>query len=1187
MPKPKLELERLSEHERVLKRPGMFLGALEAVNRKYRTLDLKTLKVENTEFKASDGLEHTFIEASSNAGDNVSRSRQNKVDPGDIKVKITDKRVIIHNTGLTFEIKKFKNTDLYQQEIAFGVLGSSTNYNDAIRDDVGGVNGVGIKLTNIYSKEFILKVGDSKNKKLYTQVWQNNMFTRHEPIIADYDGDSFVEIEYEIDFDRFDPLYKNGYDQNMINLFAFHCASLSFTHKVRVYFNNVLLNYDNALAYLNLIHNKDASFDNQFIMYASNGANNYKVEKNEITSVNNQKIELIIYDTPDKGEIVSFVNGIVTREGGVHVNAVLNKIKDYILTDINKNTKDSKYKLTLRDLKPHISILMSCFLKEPKFKSQTKDHLNSPTPNIKLKAKDLESVKEWNLMECLKGAADARMNRVLAKTDGKNKGRIKNPKAEDAPAAGKKESHKCILYVTEGLSAKNYAIRMFKHMNGGKGKSKYHGVYPLKGKPLNVMKINTNTPEGIEKLKKNYEYVGLKEILGLKEGMVFNSLNDIKKNLRYGKLVILADSDVDGKHIVGLTLTQFIERNKSLLKLDFIQMFRTPVVRAFKGKKYRGFFTLGSLKKWLNHKPKGWYLKYCKGLGSSSESEIKKDVSENRIENLSLINLKYTENSDRAMYIAFSDEKQAKIDRKKWVETYDEYEGIENIKDLTIEDFINKEMIEHAIVNNSRTIPGMDGLKESQRKIIYTALNKWTGNNNLKSNDLINRAVNFTNYHYGPKSLVEALNKMALDYTGSNNLAYFEQEGMFGTRYENGKDAAAERYTSVGKMWWWNYIFKSSDKIIYKYVEEEGKICEPVTLWPIIPMFLVNGAWGIGTGWSTFIPNYNPLDVCDLIKAMIKKEKKPQLIPWYRDFKGTIKVTTSVKDKNTGIEMVKNILEPDVVDYDISDKKRLRMVLKGSIEYNKDRVIITEIPLGDSISKYKKFLEKEIEAGRLKNYDNDSDDKNIHIELIGYKMPSQNKSNLIYRKLRLIRAFGMTNMVILNADSKPECFRSIHKIITYWYKWRLNGYKERLIKQIQANKDRLKVLKDRITFIEAVLLGYELKQKIDGKTIIVAKETDESIKAQIEHLGLDINVYRNMSLAGISKVGIEKAQKEYEELETEIGTLSQTSAEAVWLKELEEFMTEYKKWLKKKEATKEKQRKENLKKKNPKKKVQK
>jgi DNA topoisomerase-2 len=100
-------------------------------------------------------------------------------------------------------------------------------------------------------------------------------------------------------------------------------------------------------------------------------------------------------------------------------------------------------------------------------------------------------------------------------------------------------------------------------------------------------------------------------------------------------------------------------------------------------------------------------------------------------------------------------------------------------------------------------------------------------------------------------------------------MPYFTQNGQFGTRNLDGDDGAAARYTSTKPEWWWPYIFTKDDHDLsnprdyLSMVIDEGEECEPVVLLPILPIGLINGCVGIGTGHSTTIQNYNPLDICN------------------------------------------------------------------------------------------------------------------------------------------------------------------------------------------------------------------------------------------------------------------------------------------------------------------------------------
>lgn len=125
-------------------------------------------------------------------------------------------------------------------------------------------------------------------------------------------------------------------------------------------------------------------------------------------------------------------------------------------------------------------------------------------------------------------------------------------------------------------------------------------------------------------------------------------------------------------------------------------------------------------------------------------------------------------------------------------------------------------------------------------------------------------------YHHGEMSLVETIIGMAQNHTGSNNINLLMPNGQFGSRNQGGKDHASARYiftvlNRVSRM-----IFPEPDDHVLTYVEDDGQIVEPEYYMPIIPMILVNGCQGIGTGWSTFIPNFNPRELCDIIKRKLK-----------------------------------------------------------------------------------------------------------------------------------------------------------------------------------------------------------------------------------------------------------------------------------------------------------------------------
>lgn len=111
---------------------------------------------------------------------------------------------------------------------------------------------------------------------------------------------------------------------------------------------------------------------------------------------------------------------------------------------------------------------------------------------------------------------------------------------------------------------------------------------------------------------------------------------------------------------------------------------------------------------------------------------------------------------------------------------------------------------------------------------------------------------------------------MAQNFVGSNNINLLLPNGQFGTRNQGGKEAASPRYIFTMLSLVTRYLFHEDDDNVLNYLEEEGQSIEPDYYMPILPLSLVNGAEGIGTGWATYIPCYNPRDIIDNLKRVMK-----------------------------------------------------------------------------------------------------------------------------------------------------------------------------------------------------------------------------------------------------------------------------------------------------------------------------
>lgn len=948
----------LSHREYAYKVSDVYLGSDDQQLRESWLYDIANKKMFKHNIQLPQGVERTFLEILSNATDNSIRSRRAGVTVGPIIVTMDNRRITVRNSGLCIPIQihrqyseSLKGTtgaavDMWTPSIIFGVMLSSSNY-EGDREGAGR-NGLGAKLTNIYSHMFHVDVLDAVNHLSFSQTWTNNMEKMLDPIITQYHGqESVVQITFDLDLARF-KYPSNEYPAEAFYLYARHCADASFNAKTTVQFNEVVFNHVNMKDYASL--------------YFPGLTNT-----NHITwSSPDYSTEFCLVDTPDNGQIVSYVNGLVTADGGVHVDSVIKVVSGIIIAILNgfkpkgkssaevanatKGKKASAKKTTtvitngakttkelnvnIADVKPHVSLLISCHVINPKYANQTKTKLNNPTPVINLGEKETVPLMKWKLIERIHQTIEFKQALLLKKTDGKKKRYLKLDKGVDANEAGGPKSGNCSLYVVEGLSASGYATQLISLTPNGRD---LIGVLPLKGKMLNVMNAN------FRRIAENQELNCLKQMLGLQEGIDYTTEAGYK-TLRYGYIILMTDADVDGKHITGLFLNYINCRFPTLLVRGAVMYLRTPIIRVMMNKRKISFYTQGEYEMWKRVTPDShrWESRWYKGLGSSSDEEIAEDYKQPRI-----VMCIYDEATPQWLRLAFDD--KLADSRKQWIANWKAELEIDLMIQQPISTFVDKELVQYGVDNLHRNIPNiMDGLKISRRKVIFTALDKWGYKKTEKSKKMMkvaqfaNKVANKTNYHHDENCLATTIISMAQVFVGSNNMEYFVRQGQFGTRMLGGKDAANPRYSHTKPAWWLKYVFMQEDQKILTTVIEEGQSAEPTFFVPIIPPEVIDGVQGIGSGHMSFIPQHHPMHVTrwleirlDLHKRGIKEKLTDcqleryglnTLTPWYRGFTGEIScIRKNIVKRSIATSNVKQDVEVPTTNnmFDIEEDESL------------------------------------------------------------------------------------------------------------------------------------------------------------------------------------------------------------------------------------------------------------------------
>jgi len=1105
--------QKKSDKEHILDNSDMYIGSIETVDANEFIYDSTNITRKNISYIA--GLYKLFDECIVNCRDHAVRMEQlikNNPDNNNpltyIDISIDEEGIITFtNDGNGIDVAEHPEYKLWIPEMIFAHLRTSTNYDKTEKKIVGGKNGYGIKLVFIWSSWGKIETIDHKRGLKYIQEFHNNLDIIDKPKITKCKTKPYTKVSFKPDYKRLG--LNNGLTEDMLNLFKRRIYDIAaVTNKnIKVKLNSQLVPIKTFQQYVKMIITDTE----------------HKYESHD------ERWEYII-SLSSEGEFyqMSFVNGIYTSKGGKHVDYIMNQIIKKITLYIKNKKKVDVKPSAIRE---NIALFLRCDIENPSYESQTKDYMNTPSSKFgsscEVSDKFIENICKMGIMSSACAITEIKENKSQKKTDGsKNKNIRGIPKLVDANYAGTAKSNDCMLILCEGDSAKAGIISGLSQDDRN-----YIGVYPMKGKLFNVR------GESVTKIGDNKEITEIKQILGLEHGKEYNQ-EDVTSKLRYSKVVFMTDQDLDGSHIKGLGINLFDSGWNSLIQIpNFIGYINTPILKATKGSQIQQFYNEGEFSEWKkNNDIKGWNIKYYKGLGTSTGKEFKEYFKEKKV---IYFNWDGEQSSE---YIDMIFNKKRSDDRKDWLGNYDRYLYIDTNKtSVTYKEFIDKEFIHFSKYDNDRSIPNLiDGLKISQRKILFAAFKKKL-NSEIKVAQFSGYVSEHSGYHHGEASLNGAIINMAQNYVGSNNINIFEPRGQFGTRIAAGKDSASERYifTLLNKIT--RLIYPSVDDNILNYLSDDGQSVEPIYYVPIIPMVLINGAKGIGTGFSTDIMSYNPLQIINRMELMLKKDINYKVItidPYYQGFTGNIEKLDNGK----------------------------KYLITGSYEIiNDNKIKIIELPIGTWTQDYKEFLETLIDSKKknsiVKDFNDNSTDMIVNFmiefkpgtlkELLDKKI--EHGMNGIHKFLKLYSIHSTTNMHLFNNKEQLKKYNSPEEIIDEYYDTRLEYYKIR--KEFLLNKlnEDLKLISNKTRFISETIndkIDLRKKKKDEIISLLNKMKFDDIYNNDYEYL-------RKMPMDSVCEESIEKMKKEKDEITMVINELEASSNQELWLKELLSLKEEY------------------------------
>ena len=504
-------------------------------------------------------------------------------------------------------------------------------------------------------------------------------------------------------------------------------------------------------------------------------------------------------------------------------------------------------------------------------------------------------------------------------------------------------------------------------------------------------------------------------------------------------------------------------------------------------------------------------------------------------------------------------------DRKLWLSHYDPTKMLIPVAaKASYTNFVNSELIHFSNADNIRSLPHlMDGLKPSQRKILYSCLKR-----NLKEEIRVAQLAGYVSehaaYHHGEASLNGTIVNMAQNFVGSNNVNLLKPMGQFGSRLMGGKDSASPRYIHTYLEDIVSKIFRKEDAGLLKYVDDDGDLVEPEYYLPVVPLIAINGSVGIGTGYSTDIPPYKPDDLICLLRHRLEGSMESlaghALDPWWFGFKGT----THRQDDQTWI--TKGL-------YEIDEAKKT--------------VTITELPAGTWTKDYKAFLDVlldseekkskeskaqakkaetssttskgEVEPCGLKGFDDLYNDVDVRFVLYfteeGFEAVKDTPEKF-EKQFKLTSSWKTTNMTCFDTEFNIVKYKTVGDILESFVAKRLPMYAARRVMMMEGLTKQMEELDAKRRFIQAIL----------DDRLVLQKKSDEDIVANLKECEIpalsnpdrpdsydSYEYVLRMRMDRVKQSAVQELDVEWEEKRVEIERLTAETGSSLWLADLEAF----------------------------------
>ena len=1105
----------LSPQEAVLHRPDMYVGALDA-QASSGTLLNKDLQRYRASWNLSPIFMKIFDESLVNALDASQR------DPELRKIEVTfsreDGAIEVLNDGKGIPVELFEKdgvrSDRYIPEVVFTELSAGSNFDDSLERLVGGRNGVGISCTNIWSSRFEVTVSDKK--RLFQQTFEENLTKRGpQTVSAKSSKTGFVRVRYLPDYERLG-IEPSGCAELLEDLLRTRTAEAAVCTRngISVSFNGAKL-HNKLLQFAQELFGTTEGLLGETFGQASGGAG----------------CELLLGPRkPGSEGFTSFVNG-VRCDGGSLANHVFEKLHKAISTIAAKQQKRASAPLRLQSIKDFLAVCCTSRIDKPRFSSQSKECLATPVKDFGFRIEFSDRflaklAKMPRVEELIAHEEQFELSKDLKKVAPSKRLADVNIEKYDPALDCKKHGQLCTLILTEGDSAKALAVAGVSVV----GRERF-GIYPLRGKVLNVRNKPVKTSIA------NKEISALLKILNISPGGGL-------EHLRYGRVAIFTDQDSDGAHIAGLLLNAVHYFFPELLKQhpDFLCRIVTPLVRVTPKRTGLpagplGFYSLQEFNAWAGaNDVSRFQVKYYKGLGTSTVKDAKelfRDLPR------STLSFQWDPLADAKM-VAFFCEKQADERKRILTEDYRPDLSIDFSQPvLQVSDFLQKDLIHYSMYSNFRGIASaIDGLTPSRRKVLHYFFSN-RGNPEIKVAQAAAGTAMKTMYLHGEGSLVESIVGLAQEHVGTNNVALLLPLGQFGSRLDPPSVHAAARYIFSKASPIARVIFPREDDDVLEYREEEGEVIEPKHFCGVIPLVLLNGCSGIGTGFASSVPCYSLPSIAQACKVLALEDASlplPKLEPYFQDFKGRVE------------ETAKGISTFGV--FERTGPSSLR---------------VTELPVGRWTDS---FITELKETGEKMKFPvasvvNRSTESSVCVDLVFAASIEGVPDEALQKALKLEERVCSTHMWLHDAGYQLRHFANTEDILREHARERLMLYQKRKDKILQALREELRLSEARALFMRCVVEGKVLlqgKKRADLEADLAANGLPRLRTTKEGAEGFDYALH--MQFSACTEEAIEKLQETCARLRRELEELERTTVSQLWQRELEALLLAHREYLK-------------------------